>query len=235
MKGIRHGKVPKKLFRAVVAAGSGKAVRTSPSRLPFFPAAHASQLTGCDSLPLLRHEKRSAVRSFGAEGIRHGKVPKKLFRAVVAAGSGEAVRTSPSRLPFFPAALTSQLTGCDSLPLLRHEKRRTMCVFFRGGEGGIRTLEPFYRLHDFQSCALDQARRLLRIFSWAVQTAPVPLKFKNFTLSTPDTSTHRLRKPLRLPAFIQALRLRLRKGFFQPAELLYHTLLPLSTFFWRLL
>ena len=32
---------------------------------------------------------------------------------------------------------------------------------FSGGEGGIRTLEPFYRLHDFQSCALDQARRLL--------------------------------------------------------------------------
>ena len=25
-----------------------------------------------------------------------------------------------------------------------------------GGEGGIRTHEPFYRLHDFQSCALDQ-------------------------------------------------------------------------------
>ena len=27
---------------------------------------------------------------------------------------------------------------------------------FVGGEGEIRTLEPFYRLHDFQSCALDQ-------------------------------------------------------------------------------
>ena len=30
------------------------------------------------------------------------------------------------------------------------------CVLFSGGEGEIRTLEPFYRLHDFQSCALDQ-------------------------------------------------------------------------------
>ena len=28
--------------------------------------------------------------------------------------------------------------------------------FLFGGEGEIRTLEPFYRLHDFQSCALDQ-------------------------------------------------------------------------------
>ena len=28
--------------------------------------------------------------------------------------------------------------------------------FFVGGEGEIRTLEPSYRLHDFQSCALDQ-------------------------------------------------------------------------------
>ena len=159
MKGIRHGKVPKKLFRAVVAAGSGEAVRTFPARLYFFPVALTSQLTGCDSLPLLRHEKRSAVRSFGAEGIRHGKVPKKLFRAVVAAGSGEAVRAFPARLPFFPATLTSQLTGCDSLLLLRHEKRRTMCVFFRGGEGGIRTLEPFCRLHDFQKRATAEACR----------------------------------------------------------------------------
>ena len=28
--------------------------------------------------------------------------------------------------------------------------------FMFGGEGEIRTLEPCYRLHDFQSCALDQ-------------------------------------------------------------------------------
>ena len=31
-----------------------------------------------------------------------------------------------------------------------------------GGEGGIRTLEQCYPLHDFQSCALDQTRRLLQ-------------------------------------------------------------------------
>ena len=99
------------------------------------------------------------LQCFLAEGIRHGKVPKKLFRAVVAAGSGEAVRTSPSRLPFFPAALTSQLTGCDSLLLLRHEKRSARRSFFRGGEGGIRTLEPFYRLHDFQKRATAEACR----------------------------------------------------------------------------
>ena len=30
------------------------------------------------------------------------------------------------------------------------------CVLFSGGEEEIRTLEPCYRLHDFQSCALDQ-------------------------------------------------------------------------------
>ena len=29
-------------------------------------------------------------------------------------------------------------------------------VFLFGGEGEIRTLERFYPLHDFQSCALDQ-------------------------------------------------------------------------------
>ena len=33
-----------------------------------------------------------------------------------------------------------------------------------GGEGEIRTLEPFYRLHDFQSCALDQLRDFSTLF-----------------------------------------------------------------------
>ena len=32
-----------------------------------------------------------------------------------------------------------------------------------GGEGEIQTLERFYTLHDFQSCALDQTRRLLHL------------------------------------------------------------------------
>ena len=40
--------------------------------------------------------------------------------------------------------------------ILRHEKRTPYGVPFRGGESEIRTLEPCYRLHDFQSCALDQ-------------------------------------------------------------------------------
>ena len=39
---------------------------------------------------------------------------------------------------------------------------------FPGGEGEIRTLEPFYRLHDFQSCALDQ----LGDFSKAIRLLP---------------------------------------------------------------
>ena len=41
-----------------------------------------------------------------------------------------------------------------------HSKNAPLSVdksaFFVGGEAEIRTLEPFYRLHDFQSCALDQ-------------------------------------------------------------------------------
>ena len=36
------------------------------------------------------------------------------------------------------------------------KKTGTRPVFFVGGESEIRTLEPCYRLHDFQSCALDQ-------------------------------------------------------------------------------
>ena len=38
-------------------------------------------------------------------------------------------------------------------------------VDLSGGEGEIRTLEPFYRLHDFQSCALDQLGDFSRSYS----------------------------------------------------------------------
>ena len=37
-----------------------------------------------------------------------------------------------------------------------------------GGEGEIRTLEPFYRLHDFQSCALDQLGDFSKYFVLAI-------------------------------------------------------------------
>ena len=36
------------------------------------------------------------------------------------------------------------------------KKRQAQDLSFFGGGGEIRTLEPCYRLHDFQSCALDQ-------------------------------------------------------------------------------
>ena len=48
--------------------------------------------------------------------------------------------------------------------LIKPRKKRKPLIsqrFSFGGEGEIRTLERFYPLHDFQSCALDQARRLL--------------------------------------------------------------------------
>ncbi len=40
--------------------------------------------------------------------------------------------------------------------LINKQKSESKTFGFLGGEGEIRTLEPFYRLHDFQSCALDQ-------------------------------------------------------------------------------
>ena len=65
-------------------------------------------------------------------------------------------------------ALTVHRTVIHSRPVriplseLKQQKRHSIkSTFFVGGEGGIRTLERFYTLHDFQSCALDQARRLL--------------------------------------------------------------------------
>ena len=48
---------------------------------------------------------------------------------------------------------TSRSLNNDSQPT---KKTGTRPVFFVGGEAEIRTLEPCYRLHDFQSCALDQ-------------------------------------------------------------------------------
>ena len=41
-------------------------------------------------------------------------------------------------------------------PCSANKKRHRVVSFFVGGEGEIRTLEPCYGLHDFQSCALDQ-------------------------------------------------------------------------------
>ena len=43
-----------------------------------------------------------------------------------------------------------------STSLIAVKKDTKKVSFFTGGEGEIRTLEPCYRLHDFQSCALDQ-------------------------------------------------------------------------------
>ena len=43
------------------------------------------------------------------------------------------------------------------MAFVRQQKEHRCCdALFVGGEGEIRTLEPCYRLHDFQSCALDQ-------------------------------------------------------------------------------
>ena len=43
-------------------------------------------------------------------------------------------------------------------------KARNYKAFCVGGEGEIRTLEPCYRLHDFQSCALDQLGDFSKIY-----------------------------------------------------------------------
>ena len=40
--------------------------------------------------------------------------------------------------------------------------------FSDGGESEIRTLEPCYRLHDFQSCALDQLGEFSIYYTFAV-------------------------------------------------------------------
>ena len=44
-------------------------------------------------------------------------------------------------------------------------------VFLFGGERGIRTLERFHPLHDFQSCAFDQLSHLSRCCSARINSA----------------------------------------------------------------
>ncbi len=66
-------------------------------------------------------------------------------------------RQYPGPVPTGPGALNLEVRQIFYLcPRVREAHLRRS-----GGEGGIRTLERFYPLHDFQSCALDQARRLL--------------------------------------------------------------------------
>ena len=119
------------------------------------------------------------------QGLPYGASPFALF--FVAEKVGYSARKNPAAFPrsscgrarravFFtlrrsivnPSVIAAQLTRF-SPSTSPHRKGSALHSLFCGGEGGIRTHEPFYRLHDFQSCALDQARRLLQIFGYAAR------------------------------------------------------------------
>ena len=51
---------------------------------------------------------------------------------------------------------TSRVESTDSTTKRKAQLNLCSVGHFLGGESEIRTLEPCYRLHDFQSCALDQ-------------------------------------------------------------------------------
>ena len=57
---------------------------------------------------------------------------------------------------FFQIVHCAERSSHHNIPVknIRDTPKGTPYIF--GGEGEIRTLEPCYRLHDFQSCALDQ-------------------------------------------------------------------------------
>ena len=72
-----------------------------------------------------------------------------------------------------------------SLEIIR--KSNNFKAFRVGGEGEIRTLEPCYRLHDFQSCALDQLGDFSKCFlssfdiiSYLLQKSKSFLHFRGF-------------------------------------------------------
>ena len=63
------------------------------------------------------------------------------------------LRSAPRGYPNSPPGLF----GLRPSNLFKSQtKNHPMGWFLFGGEGEIRTLERFYPLHDFQSCALDQ-------------------------------------------------------------------------------
>ena len=74
------------------------------------------------------------------------------------------------------------------IPSEQNKKPSVWMVFCFGGEGGIRTHERFYPLHDFQSCALDQLSdfsvfnmfRFTRLVIISQQIAVVNHKFSMF-------------------------------------------------------
>ena len=86
---------------------------------------------------------------FLAEKERFLRSPMQLHTALrassVAVCSAVAVKTCPRHVLPRPSNLFKSQT-----------KNHPIGWFLFGGEGEIRTLERFYPLHDFQSCALDQ-------------------------------------------------------------------------------
>ena len=90
-----------------------------------------------------------SIGIFLAEKERFLRSPMQLQAALrassVAVCSAVAVKTCPRHVLPRPSNL------------FQSKRKTTRLGGFRfGGEGEIRTLERFYPLHDFQSCALDQ-------------------------------------------------------------------------------
>ncbi len=87
--------------------------------------------------------------------------------------SGRVLAQTASHLPYAKKPAAAKATR---LPLLfaasnpctiRHKKYLPSGRYLFGGEKGIRTLDTVPRIHDFQSCALDQAQPSLRGFKSA--------------------------------------------------------------------
>ena len=69
---------------------------------------------------------------------------------------------SCSKKWFISKCISKTQAGCPEL-IVRHEKANKKSPKFWdffGGEKGIRTLDTVPRIHDFQSCALDQLSHL---------------------------------------------------------------------------
>ena len=71
-------------------------------------------------------------------------------------GAASQVAATPAHSLFPPLAAVVLVPLARVRIIQMQQKNHPNGWFFVGGEGEIRTLEPSYRLHDFQSCALDQ-------------------------------------------------------------------------------
>ena len=114
----------------------------------------AKTLTGSNPIQYTKSKgtvKRLSLNFGGERGIRR---LRRFTRILTAQRKRFAIFAANS--PQETLLIAKTLTGSNPIQYTKSKGTVKRLSLYFGGERGIRTLETLSRLHDFQSCALDQ-------------------------------------------------------------------------------